>query len=224
MQDPYIIYNLPKDRFTQKFKKTKIPEILDLIKEFLVECTTTNFNSPSKLLLTAFTAYDVSEESNLLNEIISKTLNVFGQVDGEPVSFHYPSGIASYNKQFNWDLTSDRLIEVIDYLINSSPMPKTSLGPLRLFIAYDFKLINVFNKTELPNQFYNSSICIYLDRGRAVAPSLFFPFDMPNVPFWNYLDQIKPLLPFELEEKYLRLAKVNINGEIKSFKKFNRLI
>ena len=58
--------------------------------------------------------------------------------------------------------------------------------------------------------------------GEADTPTLFFPFENPDKNFWGYIDKIIPYLPFQIEEKYLRIANVNKQGEVRSFKKIVR--
>lgn len=224
MKKPYVVYSLSKDRTTQKFNKSKFQDISKGIDYFFQNCTTANMFEPDTLQLTAYTAYDATDPTEVLNEIINKTSKQFGDSDKEPVAFHYPSGEPHSTSKYTWTFTKDRLQEVLQYIVDNSPMPKSNFGPLELFISYHFKLVSPATKKELPNQEHVSDICIWFSRGKSCSPTLFFPFEQPDKQFWNYLDSIIPFLPFELEEKYLRIANVNKQGEIKSFKKIGRPI
>ena len=75
---------------------------------------------------------------------------------------------------------------------------------------------------ELKIQDYISSFGIWFSRGKACSPDLFFPFEEAGLEFWNYLDAISNFFPFNFEERYLRIAHVNKQGEVKSFKKIER--
>ncbi|TXH61993.1 MAG: hypothetical protein E6Q86_07520 [Tolumonas sp.] len=222
MKRPYIVYSLSKDRTTQKFNKTKFPDIIKDIDKFLQSCTTANVKKPNKVELTAYTSYDDTDPKELLFDIIKKTEEKFGQSDMEPLAYHYPSGVPHETNKYIWKFSNDRLDEVIQYLLDNSPMPKSSFGPLQLYFTYDFKLIDPTTKSVLQNQAYTSYLIIWFSRGKACAPTLFFPFEQADKDFWKYIDSINSLLPFKLEEKYLRIAHVNKHGEVKSFKKIQR--
>ena len=222
MKRPYIVYSLSKDRTTQKFNKSKFQDIIKDIEIFLQNCTTTNISEPDTLELRAYTGFDTTDSAEVLNEIINKTLERFGASDKEPVAFHYPSGEPLSTSKYIWTFTKDRLQEAIQYIIDNSPMSKSSFRPLELFITYDFKLVNTITKEELPNQEYTASFCIWFSRGKSCSPTISFPFEQADKHFWNYVDSIIPYLPFKLEKKYLKIAHVNKQGEVKSFKKIQR--
>jgi hypothetical protein len=224
MERPYIVYSLSKDRTTQKFNKTKFQDIIKDIGLFLQSCTTTSVQEPDKVELTAYTAYDESDPSDVLLDIIKKTTARFGLSVSEPLSYHYPSGEPDSTTKYTWTFSKDKLIEVIQYIIENSPMPKSSFGPLELFFTYDFKLTDPINKIPLLSQEHTSSLLIWFSRGKSCSPTLFFPFEQANIEFWDYIDRIVPFLPFKLEEKYLRLAHINKQGEVSSFKKIQRPI
>ena len=224
MKRPYIVYSLSKDRTTQKFNKTKFQDIIKDIDKFLQSCTTANIKEPDKVELTAYTAYDDTDPKQVLLDIIKKTTDKFGHSDKEPVAYHYPSGEPHETSQYTWKFPNDRLDEVIQYILDNSPMPKSNFGPLQLYFTYDFKLTDPTSETILQNQEHTSYLLIWFSRGKACSPTLFFPFEQADKDFWNYVDSIIPLLPFKLEEKYLRIAHVNKQGEVKSFKKIQRPI
>ncbi|WP_416440220.1 hypothetical protein [Phnomibacter sp. MR] len=222
MKRPYIIYSLSKDRTTQKFNKSKFQDIIKDIDKFLQSCTTTNIKQPKRVELTAYTAYDDTDSQQVLLDIIKKTTDKFGQSNKASVAYHYPIAEPHETNQYTWNFSHERLDEIIQYLLDNSPLPKSSFGPLELYFTYDFKLTDPTCKTILQNQDFTSCLLIWFSRGKACSPSLFFPFEQADKTFWNYVDSIIPFLPFKLEEKYLRIAHVNKQGEIKSFKKIKR--
>lgn len=224
MERPYIVYSLSKDRTTQKFNKTKFQDIIKDIDIFLTSCTTTNIQEPDKVELTAYTAYDQTDPADTLLDIIKKTTERFGLSVSEPLSYHYPSGQPDSTTKYTWTFSKEKLNEVIQYIIDNSPMPKSNFGPLELFFTYDFKLTDPISKTLLQNQVQTSYLLIWFSRGKACSPTLFFPFEQADKKFWNYIDSIVSFLPFILEEKYLRLAHINKQGEVSSFKKIYRPI
>jgi len=221
MTKPYIVYTLSKDRTTQKFSKSKFQDIVKDIETFLQNYTTTNFNQPTTIELTAYTAYDETDPSDVLTEIINKTTEQFGSSDNKPIAYHYPTGAPHSTSKFIWKLSKDKLHHAIQYIVDSSPMPKSSFGPLELFISYSFKLVDKDRK-ELLNQEHTSIFCIWLSRSKSCSPTLFFPFEAADQKFWDYIDNLKQWLPFKLEEKYLRIAHVSKLGEVTSFKKIER--
>lgn len=222
MKRPYIVYSLSKERTTQKFNKGKYHDILRDIENFFQNCATTNISELTSLELTAFSAYDSTDPAEILKEIIKKTSECFGESHKEPIAFHYPSGEPHSTSKYTWTFSKDRLLEVVQYVADNTPMSKSSLGPLEILFTYDFKLVDPVSKNELENQEHLSSLLVWFSRGKSCSPTLFFPFEKADKNFWDYVDKIIPYLPFQLEEKYLRIAHVNRNGEVKSFKKINR--
>jgi hypothetical protein len=215
MKRPYIVYSLSKDRTTQRFNKSKFQDIIKDIETFLRSCNTININEPDDIELTAYTAYDDSDPAGILIDIINKTTKRFGSSDQEPIAYHYPSGKPHSTSKYKWKFSKEKLQEVINYIVENSPMQKSNFGPLELYLSYDFKFIDLVNREELPNQEHISSLLIWFTRGKACSPSLFFPFEQADEEFWNYIDRIIPFLPIRLEEKYLKIAHVNKQGEIK---------
>jgi hypothetical protein len=222
MQRPYIIYSLSKDRTTQKFNKNKIPDIVQDIDDFLLNCTTTNINEPGSLELTAYTAYDKTEDEGALKKLIDKTLDRFGETNQEPFISNYPSGDFHPVRKYSWEFSCDRLPEVIQYIIDNKPVPKSNFGALELFISYGFNLISAKDKVGFENPEHESMLCIWFSKIKACSPTIYFPFEQADNKFWTYVDGLIPFLPFKLEEKYLRLAHLNKQGEVKSFKKIAR--
>ncbi len=224
MNRPYIIYSLSKERTTQKFKQNKVDQIIDSIRIFLDTCTTTNIENPDSIELTAYAAFNNDDPAELLNEIINKTTQHFGEGYKKPIAFHYQSGESHSTSKYSWTLDKDRLQDAIKYIKNISPMPKSNFGPLELFFSYSFKLTNFNPKNELENQEHASIFSIWFSRGKSCSPTIFLPFENADKEFWNYIDTLSKLLPFRLEEKYLRVAHVNKQGDVKSFKKIGRTI
>ena len=174
MKKPYIVYSLPKDRTTQKFNKSKFQDIIKDIGSFLLNCTTTNISELNTLELTAYTAYDTTDPSEILNEIIKKTSEQFGASDKQPVAFHYPSGEPHSTSQYTWTFTKERLQEVVHYVIHNSPMPKSNFGPLEIYFTYHFKLIDPISKNELENQEHISSLLVWFSRGKSCSTKYFY--------------------------------------------------
>ena len=224
MKRPYIVYSLSKDRTTQKFNKTEFRDIIKDIEKFLQFCTTTNIKEPQDVELTAYTAYDDPDPKDILLNIIKKTTDKFGKSEKRPLAYHYPGGEPHETSQHTWHFSNDRLEEAIQYLLDNKLLPKSRFGPLELDFVYDFKLIDLTSKATLEQQEYTSHLHIWFSRRKACSATLFFPFEEAGDAFWNYVDTIIPFLPFNLEEKYLRIACPNKQGEVKSFKKIQRPI
>jgi len=189
---------------------------------FLANCTTAEITDVVSLELTAYTAYDASDPAEKLEEIITNTSERFGTGCKEPIAFHYPSGNPHATNKYTWSFTKDKLQELVQYIIANSPMPKSNFGPLELSMTYNFNLVDPKNKSELPDQMSKGSLLVWFSRGKSCSPTLIFPFEQADQQFWNYIDSIAPYLPFRLEEKYLRIAHVNKQGEVRSFKKIQR--
>lgn len=224
MKTPYIIYSLSKDRTTQKFNKNKFQEIMREIDIFLKSCSTANINVPEDIKLTSYTAWDESDLKEVLLNIIDKTTRRFGPCDDVPVEYHSETGEPLPIRHYTWTLPKEMLDEAVEYIMENSPMPKSNFGPLVLHFYYFFKLVDPTNKQELPSQVHHSDMSVWFSRGKACSADLFFPFEKADKKFWNFIDSIIPFLPFKLEEKYLKIAHVNKQGEIKSFKKIQRAV
>ncbi len=219
MEQPYILYFLPRSRTSQKFNKSKTEQIVADIKQFFDNCTTANFDNPDSVQVTVYSAYDDSDPKELLEELMRKTTDKFGKGEKSPLAYDYPSGKPTVAYKCEWELPKTAINDALKFLISNEPLPKTTIGSLELFITYNFKLIDPTNKKELPNQQNKSGICIWLSKGKACAPDLFFPFDGATTEFWNYLDKIQNYLPFNLETKYLRESRINKKGQRSNLKK-----
>jgi hypothetical protein len=216
VKSPYIVYSLSKGRTTQVFKSRKIIPAWEAIKHFITVCTTAAADQPDSIELTAYTAYEETDPSEKLEKIIQDTTIAFGK--GKRSLFvTSPQGIKTDLVQ--WFLQKKQLQTAIDYIQNGLPWVKSSFGPIDLLFSYSFYLKDLKTKEQLPNQQFESHILIWFSRSAYCAPTLFFPFEEPTKEFWNYVENLKKELPFELEEKYLRLARVNKEGEVSSFKK-----
>jgi len=221
MEQAYIVYSLDKNRTTQKFNRIKYDQILDDIHAFFNNFTTADVNAPMSLQLTAFTPLDHSDPSDQLDDIILNATKLWGNGKISPIAFHYPSGEPSNAKKYEWEITTDKLREAVNYLSNVS-MPQSKLDSIQLFITYYFKLLDPTTNRELSNQKYNSIFCVWFSKNKSISPTIFFPFENASQEFWNYIDSISTYLPFKLEEKYLRIAIPNKMGKVNSFKKIAR--
>jgi len=220
MEKPYIVYSLSKDRTTQKFNKGKIDDIVDGLQYFLSTYTKEDVQNPDSVEITVY-----NDERNSQADILNKTIQHFGSLrEQSPIAFHYPSGIPHTTTKHVWTLNAAKFKDALQFIISNRSLPKSDYGPLQLFITYSFKLLNPITKVELPNQENISIFCIWFSKGKAISPTIFFPFESPDENFWNYLDKISVDLPFQIEEKYLRIAHVNKKGEINSFKKIVRSV
>lgn len=219
-QRPYIIYKLPMSRVTQALIGGKIEKVWKNVEHFLTTCTTADIENPQSISMTGYTADEEhGEQPELADEILKKVKKVFGTGKTEPIGYLYPANIPSKQTKTEWELTNKDLSRVLDYLINEQPLPKYNLGPIELIISYDFKLTDPLTKNELPNQQYVSSFLIWLTRNSCVSASLCFPFTEPNQEFWNYVNSIRPFIPFKFDSKHLRLGRSNKRGTSNMFSK-----
>jgi hypothetical protein len=207
---PFIFYSLPKSRTTQQLiGGRKIKKAWDNVCNFLTNCTTTSPQQPTSISLTAYTAFQGDANPEIADKIIQETKRLFDSGQTEPVSFAYPSGIPSRQTKTEWDVEIRDLQKTIDYIIKGQPWPKFTLGPVELFVTFDFILLDPTTKTELPNQEQKSSLLIWLSRNCVCSPAFYFPFEQADENFNRTIERLKPFLPFKLEEKYLRLGRPN---------------
>lgn len=217
---PYIIYNLPQSRTTQALTGGKIEKVWTNVQRFLTSCTNADTKTPNSIYLVGYTAdEDHGENPYLAKKSIKKTQDVFGQGSTDTIGYLYPANTPLRQTKTTWDLTANDLDKALKFIVELQPLPKYNLGPIKLIISYDFKLIDIISKTELPNQQYPSSLLIWLTRSNCVSPSLCFPFTQPDIDFWNYIDGIEKLVPFKFDKKYLRLGRSNKKGTANMFSK-----
>lgn len=207
---PFVFYSLPKSRTTQQLiNGRKIEKAWEKVCDFLNNCTTVNPGQPSDINLTAFSAYEGDANPEIADKIIAETKLLFGEGQTDPVAYSYPSGLPDQHTKTEWRLDKNDLNKVLKYLIEGQPWPKYTFVPVELTISYNFKLIYPTNRKELANQELSSSIMIWLSRSCLCSPNIYFPFEQPNLEFYNYLKEIENSLPFKLEQKYLRLGRTN---------------
>jgi hypothetical protein len=209
-EKPFIFYSLPKSRTTQQLSGgRKIEKAWDNVCNFLTNCTTTKPDQPTRISLTAYTAFQGDPNPEIADKIIQETKQLFDSGQTEPVSYAYPSGIPDKQIKTEWDVEISDLKKAIDYLVKGQPWPKFTFGPIELFVIFYFKLIDPTTKTELPNQYNKSSLMIWLSRNCVCSPDLYFPFEQADENFKETIQKLEPFLPFKLEEKYLRLGRPN---------------
>jgi hypothetical protein len=220
MKQPYIVYSLSKDQTTQRFRKNKFHDILEDIDNFLIACTTSNVHDPDSLELHV---YENNQDSaSFLSRVLDIAKGHFGVGEKSPIAFNYPSGEPDSRNKHVWTLSGNKFQDALQFISSNSPMPKSDFGPIEVFFSYNFKLLDINTGNELQNQEHFSNFCIWFSRSKLISPTIFFPFESPDENFWNYLDKITDILPFKIDEKYLRIANVNRQGEVKSFKKIAR--
>jgi hypothetical protein len=209
-EKPFIFYSLPKSRTTQQlFGGRKIENAWDYVCSFLTNCTTTKPDQPSRIKLTAYTAFLGDPNPEIADNIILETKQLFDKGQTEPISFAYPSGIPDRQTKTEWDIETRDLQKAIDYLVKGQPWQKFTFGPVELLVTFYFKLLDPTTKTELPNQEQKSSLMIWLSRNCVCSPDFYLPFEQADENFKWTIEKLKPFLPFKLEEKYLRLGRPN---------------
>ncbi|SMC60829.1 hypothetical protein [Pedobacter nyackensis] len=219
-QRPYIIYKLPISRTTQALIGGRIEKVWKNVENFLTTCTTADVKKPNSIYMVGYTAAEEhGEQPELADEVLEGVRKVFGDGTTEPLGYLYPENVPLKQTKTEWKLINKDLPRVIEYMIKEQPFPKYNLGPIELIISYDFKLIDPDTKNELPNQQYISSFLIWITRNSCVSASLCFPFNEPNQEFWNYVNSIKPYIPFKFDSKHLRLGRSNRKGASNMFSK-----
>lgn len=207
---PFIFYSLPKSRTTQQLIGGRnIEKTWDNICSFLTNCTTTQPDLPTRISLTAYTAFQGDPNPEIADKIIQETKQLFDRGRTEPVSYAYPSGVPDRQTKTEWKIEVNDLQKAIDYLIEGQPWPKFTFGPVELIVSFYFKLVDPTTKTEIPNQEEQSSLLIWLSRNCVCSPDIYIPFGQADENFKKIIEKLEPFLPFKLEEKYLRLGRIN---------------
>jgi hypothetical protein len=207
---PFIFYSLPKSRTTQQLIGGRnIEKTWDNISNFLTNCTTTQPDQPTRISLTAYTAFQGDPNPEIADKIIQETKQLFDNGQTEPVSYAYPSGVPDRQTKTEWKIEVNDLQKAIDYLIEGQPWPKFTFGPVELIVSFYFKLVDPTTKTKIPNQEEQSSLLIWLSRNCVCSPDIYFPFEQADENFKKIIEKLEPFLPFKLEEKYLRLGRTN---------------
>lgn len=219
---PYILYALSKDRTTQRLNRKELDGILGDLEAFLRTCTTTTLAEPDAVKITAYGPYDPKDPAELLQTLIKRTEDRFGARTPMPLTYSAHSGQPGAGSKYVWELGSEQLPEVLQHFRELGPLPRSSFGPLELMVSYVFKLVDPRTGQELPEQPHRSDLLLWFSRTAACAPTLYFPFQAAAQPFWSFVDAITPHLPFTLEEKYLKIAHINKQGQVSSFKKIVR--
>ncbi|RCH56229.1 hypothetical protein DJ568_05710 [Mucilaginibacter hurinus] len=179
-----ILYSLPNARVTQALLGGKIEIVWEKLKLFFLNCTDADIDHPQTITLTLISADKYNyEQINFTNSLLQDATQLFGQGSTSPVGYHYPSGIPIQQTKTEWELTSNDLDKVLNYMIMGQPWPKHEFEPAQLFLAYDFRLRQVSATKELPNQLFTSQVCIWLSRTKSISPTLWFPFEEANNDF-----------------------------------------
>jgi len=212
VEKTFILYSLPKNRTTQQLNGgRKVETAWGNVCNFLTNCTTINPDSPTKISMTAYEAFPGDSNPEIADKIIEETKKVFDNAKTAPLAYFYSSGIPTKQTTTTWEIDKKNLNKALDYLSKGQPWPKFSIGPIELIISYDFKLVDPKTRKEIPNQKNESSLLIWLSRTCFCSPLFYFPFEQAGNEFHDYLNNIKPFIPFKLEDKYLRLGRTNKN-------------
>jgi len=208
----FILYSLPKSRTTQQLNAgRKIESAWENVCNFLTNSTTITPDSPTSITLTAYEAFPGDLNPEIADKIIEDTKKIFDNAETAPLAYLYPSGNPTKQTTTTWKIKNEDLNKALDYLSKGQPWPKFSIGPIQLIISYNFKLVDPITRKETPNQENQSSLLIWLSRTCCCSPLFYFPFEQADNEFQDFLNNIKPYLPFKLEDKYLRLGRMNKN-------------
>lgn len=170
-------------------------------KNFLKIFTNAEINNPSFIKLKIYPIFERKKLDKILEEIIA----ISERPNLEPV----------------WNITNDNLEKVINGLNNVQQFLPIQPNNIELEIWYNFRFLDTSTLLELPNYENNAHIKFIFSKKHNCKPCLIFPFSDPTIDFWKYLDEVKPYLPFELDEKLLRKMLVK-NGSPSSLKKISR--
>ena len=208
----FILYTLPKSRTTQQINGgRKVETAWGNVCYFLTNCTTIIPDSPTSISLTAYDAFPGDSNPEIAHLIIEETKKIFDNAITIPLAYSYQSGNPNKQMKTTWKIEKEGMKKALDYLSKGQPWPHFSIGPIELTISYDFKLVDPKTRKEIPNQENESSILIWLSRTCFCSPLFYFPFEQTENEYHDYLNNIKPFLPFKLEDKYLRMGKMNKN-------------
>ncbi|MGC4100118.1 hypothetical protein [Ferruginibacter sp.] len=200
LERPYIVYSLPAAKVYQPMKAKKTALAWQGIQDLLNNVTTADPLVPDDIIIKIHAPFDIKTIDPALLEVVDR---------GEPTE-----------RKGEWKMNAKDLPAALQYFENVQPRLKSNYE-VHLYLTYSFKLVQPADKTILEQQQLKSLFLVYLARTHVCMPTLFFPFEEASVDFWNYIDAIKAYLPFELEEKYCRLARIK-NGWVSSFKKVGR--
>jgi hypothetical protein len=200
---PYILYSIRTNIFRQVMKKKELITLWDETKDFLSTYTNANIHAPSFIRLKIYPIFDRKK----LNANLEELINVSERPNLEPV----------------WNIASENLEKAINGLHNVQQFLPIQPNAIELEIWYDFRFLDTTTFLELPNYEFNAHITFIFSKRHSCNPCLIFPFSDPTDGFWKYLDELKPKLPFELNEKLLRKMYVK-NGSPSSLKKIVRPI
>jgi len=197
---PYIVYSLPASKIHQPLISRKLPVAWEEIRFFLEKATTTVFSKPDDINIEILPPLIKNMTDPELTNILSKS--------------------TQEERLGVWKIEAENLIPAIKYFEKIQSALKTNYD-IMLRLSYSFKLINPSNQEKFEFQELTSSFSVYFAKTHICLPTLFFPFQEADENFWNYIDAIKQYLPFALEEKNLRLARIK-NEWVSSFKKIER--
>jgi hypothetical protein len=182
-------------------KKNDLISLWSETKEFLSAFTNADINNPWSIHLKIYPIFDRRKFDENLENIIT----VSERPNPDPI----------------WTVANENLEKVVSGLQNVQQYLPKQPNAIELEIWYDFRFVDTTNFIELPSSECDSYIKFIFSKKHSCSPCLIFPFSEPTSEFWKYLDEIKPKLPFELNEKLLRKIYVK-NGSPSSSKKIAR--
>jgi hypothetical protein len=200
IQRPYIVYSLPASKVWQPLKSKKIGAAYQEILVFLRHVTNADPEKPREVGFEIHPLLEAKIEDTTLKQILSDS--------------------APQQRGGTWSVDSNRLGELINYFERNQKRFENSYDE-QMKLSYSFYLTNPETNQVLGGQELLSGFTVYFSKTQVCLPTLFFPFPEANNSFWNYIDCIKYYLPFILDERFLRQARLK-DGQPSSFKKVSR--
>ncbi|MEZ0131033.1 hypothetical protein AB9T88_15190 [Flavobacterium sp. LBUM151] len=211
IENPYIVYSLPNNKVDQSLKNNKLDICWNDIEYFLSNVTNAEIFQPRKIGLNLFIENTATSE---------KRFSYYQEMMNNSDCFNLFENSTKNIQKDEYLLNNNVLILAKDFFAKNQQKIKLN-ADISLEIDYCFYLKDQKKGTELGNQQLRSSITLYISKDIKCNPTLFFPFEKDSEEFWSYFESLKPFLPFELDEKYLKLSRIK-NGKITSFKKIKR--
>jgi hypothetical protein len=212
--------------FGQAFRARRVREAAASLERFLISCTT--YSGPVNLQLKAYRATEWDDDF-VADSAIARVSETFGPVHAEEsLGQKWPSGEKLKGGTLIWELKSEELPYLVDFVASSEPWPKQTLGPVEIHASYSFQWTDPDTGTVLPGQDsgnatadgrIRSSLLISLGRSQFAQPDFWFPFPEGAPKLSSFLHRVAGLIPFRLNSRHFRAAIPNRDGSGYSFRK-----
>jgi hypothetical protein len=194
--------------FGHALRRRRVKRAWEDVQRFYAACA--DVANPVRIELSAARPTQWDDDATML-PVLDRALQHFGPPHRTELSggSMWPSGEPVKGGRCEWDRTLDQFDADVAYLIAGEPWPKSVIGPVTLRFNQSFQWKRELTQSAIGHPKGGNSggeFTIWLQRNCFVQPSLSFPFVHDDPSFLDFLQVIRPHVPFRMHSNHFRRA------------------